>query len=73
MAVLQSPWIIDGQRKGVSSVEERIAAAVLPAFKADRHKFMSAGDAHVLLQYFGIRACFAGPVNCNCKYCETTK
>ena len=43
MPVLQSPWIIDGQRKGVSSVEERIADAVLPAFQADRHKFMSAG------------------------------
>ncbi|DBA77530.1 TPA: hypothetical protein ACH3X1_009345 [Trebouxia sp. C0004] len=41
--VAQSPWIIDGQRKGVSSVEERIADAVLPAFQADRHKFMSAG------------------------------
>ena len=43
MPNLQSPWIIDGHRKGVSSVEERIADAVLPAFQADRHKFMSAG------------------------------
>ena len=41
---LQSPWIIDGQRKGVSSVEERIADAVLPAFQADRHKIMTAGE-----------------------------
>ncbi|KAL3144067.1 hypothetical protein ABBQ32_003865 [Trebouxia sp. C0010 RCD-2024] len=41
--VAQSPWIIDGQRKGESSVEERIADAVLPHFKADRHKFMTAG------------------------------
>ncbi|KAL3144069.1 hypothetical protein ABBQ32_003865 [Trebouxia sp. C0010 RCD-2024] len=42
--VAQSPWIIDGQRKGESSVEERIADAVLPHFKADRHKFMTAGQ-----------------------------
>jgi len=42
---LQSPWIIDGQRKGISSVEERIADAVLPAFQADKHKFMSAGSS----------------------------
>lgn len=41
---MQSPWIIDGQRKGESSVEERIADAVLPHFKADKHKFMSAGQ-----------------------------
>ena len=42
---VQSPWFIDGQRKGVSSVEERIADVVLPAFKADKHKFMTAGTA----------------------------
>lgn len=44
----QSPWIIDGQRKGESSVEERIADAVLPHFKADKHKFMTAGQCSVL-------------------------
>ena len=46
---LQSPWIIDGQRKGVSSVEERIADVVLPAFQADKHKFMTAGEQPMLL------------------------
>ena len=45
---MQSPWIIDGQRKGESSVEERIADAVLPQFKADRHKFMTAGQYPLL-------------------------
>ena len=40
---MQSPWFIDGQRKGESSVEEHIADAVLPHFKADKHKFMTAG------------------------------
>lgn len=43
--MVQSPWFIDGQRKGESSVEERIVDVVLPAFKADRHKFMTAGTA----------------------------
>ncbi len=55
-AWLQSPWIIDGQRKGVSSVEERIADAVLPAFQADRHKFMSAG-----MQPSALRQCKHDP------------
>ena len=41
---VQSPWFIDGQRKGESSVEERIADVVLPHFKADKHKFMTAGS-----------------------------
>ena len=44
----QSPWIIDGQRKGESSVEERIADAVVPHFKADKHKFMTAGQCTTL-------------------------
>ena len=54
---LQSPWIIDGQRKGVSSVEERIADAVLPAFQADRHKFMSAGMQPSALQVQATFSC----------------
>lgn len=45
---MQSPWVIDGQRKGESSVEEHIADAVLPHFKADKHKFMTAGQ-HVTI------------------------
>ena len=48
LLTMQSPWIIDGQRKGESSVEERIADAVLPHFKADRHKFMTAGQCTAL-------------------------
>lgn len=48
VVAMQSPWFIDGQRKGESSVEERIADAVLPHFKADRHKFMTAGQSSLL-------------------------
>ena len=54
---LQSPWIIDGQRKGISSVEERIADAVVPAFQADRHKFMTAGNDALLCPSSAQDAC----------------
>jgi len=68
---LQSPWIIDGQRKGVSSVEERIADTVLPAFQADRHKFMSAGMQPSALSQCKISASqMPGVVICLCTFLQ---
>jgi tRNA pseudouridine synthase 10 len=47
----QSPWIIDGQRRGFkdSSVDEEIAKVVAPPFLADGYNFLSSGreDADV--------------------------
>ena len=45
--VPQSRWVIDGERKGSVSVEEVLAAALLPALAADGHTFMAAGEAAV--------------------------
>jgi tRNA pseudouridine synthase 10 len=41
----QSPWLIDGARKGEGSVQEAIEAAVLPAFQADSYTLVTAGRA----------------------------
>ena len=39
----QTPWIIDGERIGDSSVQEKIAQAIQPYFQARETKFHSAG------------------------------
>ena len=41
--ISNSPFFLDGQRKGRTSVEEEVAGHLLPAFCCDGHKFMSAG------------------------------
>ncbi|PRP78687.1 hypothetical protein PROFUN_13426 [Planoprotostelium fungivorum] len=41
--ISQSPWVIDGVRKTQFSVEEILAGPILPMFKAQGYKFMSAG------------------------------
>lgn len=45
----QSPWFLDGQRRGESSVQEEIARRVLPLLAPDAYTFLSAGreDADV--------------------------
>ena len=55
---LQSPWFIDGHRKGESSVQEELAAAVVPPLLADAYSFSSAGVHSILaaLRRRGIRA-----------------
>lgn len=47
----QTPWLIEGQRKSESSVEELICTEIDRAFKPTEHKFSSAGreDVDVLM------------------------
>lgn len=42
--VSQSPWIIDGVRKGRTSVQEEIERVLLPALRCDSAKFITAGE-----------------------------
>ncbi|KAL4440487.1 hypothetical protein ABPG75_003488 [Micractinium tetrahymenae] len=49
----QSPWVIDGQRKGEGSVQEAIERAVLPAFQADSFTLVSAGREDMDVRMLG--------------------
>ena len=51
----QTPWIIDGERKLESSVEELISDHLLAVFKAESECY----DVHTFLSFFfEIEACF---------------
>ncbi|PSC72039.1 tRNA pseudouridine synthase Pus10 [Micractinium conductrix] len=49
----QSPWIIDGGRKGEGSVQEAIERAVLPAFRADSFTLVAAGREDIDVRMLG--------------------
>lgn len=51
----QSPWIMDGQRRGLgeSSVQEEIAAVVLPGLRADAYSFLSSGREDMDVRMMG--------------------
>ncbi|KAG7464310.1 tRNA pseudouridine synthase Pus10 [Solea senegalensis] len=49
----QTPWVIDGERRMESSVEELIAAPVLSAFRADGFNFSSSGREDVDVRTLG--------------------
>ncbi|KAG8443868.1 hypothetical protein GDO86_009165, partial [Hymenochirus boettgeri] len=49
----QTPWIIDGERKMESSVEELITEHLVPAFKADSFNFSSSGREDVDVRTLG--------------------
>ena len=42
--ISQSPWEIDGVRRGATSVQEEIERLVLPALRCDAAKFVTAGE-----------------------------
>lgn len=49
----QTPWEIDGSRKGESSVEEEISRSILPHFKAAEHRFHSSGREDIDVRMLG--------------------
>ncbi|XP_037545928.1 putative tRNA pseudouridine synthase Pus10 [Nematolebias whitei] len=49
----QTPWLIDGERRMESSVEELIAAPVLSVFRADGFNFSSSGREDVDVRTLG--------------------
>ncbi|KAJ7341302.1 hypothetical protein JRQ81_005241 [Phrynocephalus forsythii] len=49
----QTPWIIDGERKMESSVEELISEHLMDAFKADSFNFSSSGREDVDVRTLG--------------------
>eukprot|EP00742_Colponemidia_sp_Colp-10_P010130 GILJ01011104.1.p1 GENE.GILJ01011104.1~~GILJ01011104.1.p1 ORF type:complete len:528 (-),score=63.68 GILJ01011104.1:151-1734(-) len=49
----QTPWMIDGTRKGDASVEELIADPIQPHFKALSHKFHTAGREDIDVRMLG--------------------
>ncbi|XP_075993042.1 tRNA pseudouridine synthase Pus10 [Genypterus blacodes] len=49
----QTPWVIDGERRMESSVEELIAAPVLSAFRAKAFNFSSSGREDVDVRTLG--------------------
>uniref|UniRef100_A0A3P8WY22 tRNA pseudouridine synthase Pus10 n=1 Tax=Cynoglossus semilaevis TaxID=244447 RepID=A0A3P8WY22_CYNSE len=49
----QTPWLIDGERRMESSVEELIAAPVLSAFRANGFNFSSSGREDVDVRTLG--------------------
>lgn len=72
----QSPWHIDGERKGEGSVQEAIEAAVLPALQADTYTFIAAGRSggtrpccHHLLRFFAWQSALSHVVQATCLLC----
>uniref|UniRef100_A0A8C0IND5 tRNA pseudouridine synthase Pus10 n=1 Tax=Chelonoidis abingdonii TaxID=106734 RepID=A0A8C0IND5_CHEAB len=55
----QTPWIIDGERKLESSVEELISEHLMTAFKADSFNFSSSGREDVDVRTLGSGRPFA--------------
>ncbi|KAJ7561342.1 hypothetical protein O6H91_03G024600 [Diphasiastrum complanatum] len=51
--ISQSPWMIDDERKGKSSVQEIIGEKVLLLFKADGYKFHAAGREDIDVRMLG--------------------
>ncbi len=49
----QTPWIVDGQRKSESSVEELICEKISSLVRCDCHKFSSSGREDVDVQMLG--------------------
>lgn len=49
----QTPWVIDGERRMESSVEELIAAPLLTSFRADSFNFSSSGREDVDVRTLG--------------------
>uniref|UniRef100_UPI0037E8E97D tRNA pseudouridine synthase Pus10 n=1 Tax=Semicossyphus pulcher TaxID=241346 RepID=UPI0037E8E97D len=49
----QTPWLIDGERRMESSVEELIAASILSSFRADGFNFSSSGREDVDVRTLG--------------------
>ncbi|CAN9493108.1 unnamed protein product [Ophioblennius macclurei] len=49
----QTPWLIDGERRMESSVEELIAAPILAGFRADGFNFSSSGREDVDVRTLG--------------------
>uniref|UniRef100_A0A671TH40 tRNA pseudouridine synthase Pus10 n=1 Tax=Sparus aurata TaxID=8175 RepID=A0A671TH40_SPAAU len=49
----QTPWVIDGERRMESSVEELIAAPVLSSFRSDGFNFSSSGREDVDVRTLG--------------------
>ncbi|XP_062303940.1 putative tRNA pseudouridine synthase Pus10 [Osmerus eperlanus] len=52
-ALPQTPWLIDGERRMESSVEELIAAPLLSSFRADGFNFSSSGREDVDVRTLG--------------------
>ncbi|XP_069023532.1 tRNA pseudouridine synthase Pus10 isoform X1 [Embiotoca jacksoni] len=55
----QTPWVIDGERRMESSVEELIAAPILTTFRADGFNFSSSGREDVDVRTLGTGRPFA--------------
>ncbi|KAK3581423.1 hypothetical protein CHS0354_016285 [Potamilus streckersoni] len=49
----QTPWVIDGGRKGETSVEELICTPIDQLFKPDEHRFSSSGREDVDVRMLG--------------------
>ncbi|KAF0694032.1 Aste57867_15055 [Aphanomyces stellatus] len=49
----QTPWVLEGERLGESSVEEKIGDVVLPHFHAKSYKFHTAGREDVDVRMLG--------------------
>lgn len=49
----QTPWVLDGQRMGESSVEECIGEIALPYFRGKGYKFHTAGREDVDVRMLG--------------------
>lgn len=55
----QSPWVVGGVRKGETSVQEELAAAILPGAKADSYAFISSGREDIDVRMLGCGRPFA--------------
>lgn len=49
----QSPWFIDGERRGSTSLEERLAGALLPALRCADASFLSSGREDMDVRMLG--------------------
>ena len=49
----QTPWVLDGERLGESSVEECIGEIALPFFRGSGYKFHTAGREDVDVRMLG--------------------
>ncbi|OQR91567.1 tRNA pseudouridine synthase [Achlya hypogyna] len=49
----QTPWVLDGERMGDSSVEEAIGDVIAPEFRAKSYKFHTAGREDVDVRMLG--------------------
>ncbi|PHT85014.1 hypothetical protein T459_13457 [Capsicum annuum] len=51
--VSQTRWVIDDERKGEASVEEKVVGAILPIIQGDNYKFHAAGREDIDVRMLG--------------------